>query len=117
MSKRQKGRRHRSVNRTPRPVGRRAAAPAPARPPVPPPAPPAPAPVPPALGRHTARTYVHLAEAGPHTVQELCEAVGYTPRTVTRHLEDLAGHGLATRAPDGRWAAAHPGPLAPAPTR
>ncbi|MFD7256326.1 winged helix-turn-helix domain-containing protein [Streptomyces sp. NPDC059874] len=108
MSKRQKGRKHRSVNRTPRPVRRQqreaprfeAAVAASARGDSPgghEPTPPTP------LGRHVTRTYIRLAEAGAHTVQELCDAVGYTPRTIARHLEDLTRQGLAARSSDGRW--------------
>ncbi|MFZ3492077.1 helix-turn-helix domain-containing protein [Streptomyces sp. 5.8] len=52
-----------------------------------------------------ARTYIRLTEAGARTVQELCEAVGYTPRTINRHLEDLTRHGLAVCSTDGRWTA------------
>lgn len=111
MSKRQKGRQHRSVNRTPRPVRSRAvAAPTPTvaaavrhdSPRIPAPA------EPPPLGRSVARTYTGLTEAGARTVQELCEAVGYTPRTITRHLEDLARHGLAACSTDSRWTATRP---------
>lgn len=103
MSKKQKGRKHRTVNRTPRPVRSTA--------------PPAPVAVPAQgsasekqarqkpLGHHASRTYVQLAEHGPHSVQELCETVGYTKRTIDRHLEGLAQQGLALRSADGRWTA------------
>ncbi|CAM5290812.1 hypothetical protein [Streptomyces abikoensis] len=115
MSKRQKGRRHRRVNRTPRPVGAgrlRAAAAAP-RPavartasqpagtaaPVTPAAPPAPAPAAPVaeLGRHAARTWESLRTCGPEgaSLEELCTAAGYQPRTVTKHVQGLADLGLA----------------------
>ncbi|MGK5545172.1 hypothetical protein ACSNOH_10625 [Streptomyces sp. URMC 127] len=122
MSKRQKGRRHRRVNRTPRPVGAgrlRAAAAAP-RPavartasqpagtaaPAAPAAPVAPAATaPPAvpaapvaeLGRHAARTWESLRTCGPEgaSLEELCAAAGYQPRTVTKHVQGLADLGLA----------------------
>lgn len=60
---------------------------------------------PPPLGRNVAHTYIRLTEAGAHTVQELCETVGYTPRTINRHLEDLTRHGLAACSTDGHWTA------------
>ncbi|MGI5336706.1 hypothetical protein ACQEVS_04520 [Streptomyces sp. CA-181903] len=171
MSKRQKGRRHRRVNRTPRPVGgssrpearlearlegrpegrwgarqegrtegrtegraevrveaRREApveprAEAGARVPagvpagarigapggaraatgadVPPPARPAAAP---GLGRHEARTWDGLRSRGADgaSVDDLCAAVGYQPRTILKHVAGLAGHGLAEQRGD-RW--------------
>ncbi|QLE71040.1 hypothetical protein FGW37_04960 [Streptomyces rectiverticillatus] len=145
MSKRQKGRRHRRVNRTPRPIGaavrRRspAAAPQPAvahtaaqpaasaaRQPVVPKAPeqpleqvaarqavmleraapPAAAPV---LGRHTARTWESLRTYGTAgaSLEELCAAAGYQPRTVTKHVQGLADQGLAELRAD-RWYAREP---------
>ncbi|MCC3775932.1 hypothetical protein [Streptomyces sp. UNOB3_S3] len=115
MSKRQKGRRHRRVNRTPRPVGpsRRG----PARPEPRPehrsesraeacPEPraearPGPAPE---LGRHEARTWDGLLARGAEgaSVDELCVAVGYQARTILKHVTGLAGHGLAELR-DERW--------------
>ncbi|MFF4158046.1 hypothetical protein [Streptomyces sp. NPDC001678] len=123
MSKRQKGRRHRRVNRTPRPVGpsRRGAA--------------RPEPRPehrgehrgeqrheprqeglvegrvagrskeiPALGRHEARTWDGLLARGAEgaSVDELCLAVGYQARTILKHVTGLADHGLAELR-DERW--------------
>lgn len=100
MSKRQKGRRHRRVNRTPRPVG--SSRPPAARPESHPDSPSAPR-----LGRHAARTWDGLRSrgAGGASVDELCGAVGYQPRTILRHIDELAGHGLAERRGD-RWYAA-----------
>ncbi|MFF3844286.1 hypothetical protein [Streptomyces sp. NPDC002328] len=43
-------------------------------------------------------------EHGAHTVQELCETVGYTERTIVKHLGGLSDHGLAVQRADGRWA-------------
>ncbi|MFI9204266.1 hypothetical protein [Streptomyces sp. NPDC053048] len=104
MSKRQKGRRHRRVNRTPRPVGS-------SRPPAARPEPkreprqerPEPGPVP-ALGRHEARTWDGLRARGQGgaSVDELCAAVGYQARTIVKHVTGLAGHGLAEQRGD-RW--------------
>ncbi|MDT0450024.1 hypothetical protein [Streptomyces hesseae] len=119
MSKRQKGRRHRRVNRTPRPVGpsRHGAA--------------RPEPRPehraeqrheprvegrvearvkarskevPALGRHEARTWNGLLARGAEgaSVDELCLAVGYQARTIVKHVAGLADHGLAELR-DERW--------------
>lgn len=119
MSKKQKGRKHRVVNRTPRPRGSvSSTVPVASAVPVSPTVPVAPA-VPvtlPAqaapsdesnwkkwLGHHAARTYARLAEHGPHTVEELCEAVGYTQRTITKHLNGLLEHGLARQSPEGGW--------------
>ncbi|MCM2417328.1 hypothetical protein [Streptomyces sp. RKAG293] len=123
MSKHQKGRRHRTVNRNPRPAG-------PARPPAAPRTPaagrvvpeeeqgatrtpetsaqPAKAAKPDAprasepvadggLGHHAARTWEEVRSAGDGgiTVEELCTAVGYQSRTVLKHLKVLAQDGLA----------------------
>ncbi|WP_078871549.1 hypothetical protein [Streptomyces caatingaensis] len=94
MSKRQKGRRHRRVNRTPRPVGpsRPRTRPEPERTVVP------------DLGRHTARTWDGLCSygTGGASVEELCAAVGYQPRTILKHVSGLAGQGLAEQRGD-RW--------------
>ncbi len=89
MSKRQKGRRHRQVNRTPRP---RAMA-APQRPVVVP-----------GLGRHTARTWEGLREYGAAgaSVEELAEAVGYQARTILKHVTGFADQGLVESRGD-RW--------------
>ncbi|MFE9468585.1 hypothetical protein ACFYNW_34040 [Streptomyces virginiae] len=147
MGKREKGRRHRRVNRTPRPVGRsrteRAAQSAAA-------ATPAPGavsegqgsavlpaqerasisgPVPGressvfaskadgGLGQSAQRTWSALAaaEGRESGVEELCEAVGFTRRTVVQHLEGLAGHGLAARGADGGWVAVGAVPGVPEP--
>ncbi|MEU3463517.1 hypothetical protein ABZ721_26675 [Streptomyces sp. NPDC006733] len=131
MSKHQKGRRHRTVNRSPRPAG-------PARPPAAPRTPAAPAPAagrtapaaepigtPPAarqqpaapdaprssegaadagLGHHAVRTWQEVRSAGDDgiTVDELCTAVGYQSRTILKHLKVLAQDGLA-EADGERW--------------
>ncbi|WP_171167425.1 hypothetical protein [Streptomyces sp. I05A-00742] len=112
MSKRQKGRRHRSVNRTPRPVG------GPRRPharpvAVPGGVPDAPDAVP-GLGRHEARTWDRLRSygAGGASVDELCAAVGYQPRTILKHVNGLAGQGLAELRGDRWYARAGDGALA-----
>ncbi|MEU6387930.1 helix-turn-helix domain-containing protein [Streptomyces sp. NPDC046939] len=121
-----KGRRHRTVNRTPRPVG------SPSRPDPTPatpegarrqaPAVPAPATEPrldgerggadaeviAKLNRTTHTTWSWLRQATPErawTVEEVSEAVGFTPRTVTRHLQTLATHGLADQDATGAWSA------------
>ncbi|MBO0653617.1 hypothetical protein J1792_12730 [Streptomyces triculaminicus] len=113
MSKRQKGRRHRRINRTPRPVG--ASRPATARP-----EPkrdarherPEAAPTPAALGRHEARTWDGLRAFGDDgaSLDELCASVGYQPRTIAKHVNGLAGHGLAVLRGD-RWYARAEEPL------
>lgn len=98
MSKRQKGRRHRRVNRTPRPMGAsRPYAPRPEARPEPPR-------VLPALGRHEARTWDGLQACGDGgaSVDELCASVGYQSRTILKHVQGLAGHGLAELRGD-RW--------------
>ncbi|MCA6095916.1 hypothetical protein LE181_27605 [Streptomyces sp. SCA3-4] len=109
MSKRQKGRRHRRVNRTPRPVG--STRPSTARPESRPEqrqeARTEPRPVPvsvPGLGRHEARTFDGLRALGDGgaSVDELCAAVGYQARTILKHVNGLAGHGLAELRGD-RW--------------
>ncbi|MFD6556148.1 hypothetical protein [Streptomyces sp. NPDC058398] len=117
MSRHSKGRRHRKVNMTPRPVGPRrsprevreqvgAVGPRPerARPPIP------------GqdtngeraeavsrtvsesgLSRHAVRTWERLAEAGAEGVEvaELTVSVGFRRSTVLGHLKGLAGLGLA----------------------
>ncbi|MFE2850226.1 hypothetical protein ACFXJO_03735 [Streptomyces lavendulae] len=40
------------------------------------------------------------------SVEELCKAVGFTQRTVIKHLEGLAAYGLAVRGTGGGWVAA-----------
>ncbi|MFE5870923.1 hypothetical protein ACFQ6V_20070 [Streptomyces roseifaciens] len=140
MSKRQKGRRHRRVNRTPRPVGTArpramaaAVAPMAAQPAgvAAPAAPAAPAasvaptarqrpleqetrPAAPAeLGRHAARTWESLRTCGAAgaSLEELCAAAGYQPRTVTKHVQGLVDQGLAELR-DERWYARDPAALA-----
>ncbi|WP_372346164.1 winged helix-turn-helix domain-containing protein [Streptomyces sp. KL116D] len=148
-----KGRRHRTVNRTPRPVttttatAERTTAPVPQqqsgpdvdrvlrrlgygrlRVPAPaapapyrgertaPPAQAAPAPAAPAapaalgdLGKNTRLTWQRLEQAPDGmTLEQMCEAVGWTPRTVTRHLKALTDGGLAEQTEDGRWSATAP---------
>ncbi|MFF5131578.1 hypothetical protein ACFY41_32230 [Streptomyces syringium] len=122
MSKRQKGRRHRKVNRTPRPVGSSRPGPSRAEPRSEPrvesraearaearPEPPAePRAVvsagTPDLGRHEARTWEGLRASGVEgaSVDELCAAVGYQARTVLKHVNGLAAYGMAERRGD-RW--------------
>ncbi|MEU8777060.1 helix-turn-helix domain-containing protein [Streptomyces sp. NPDC048606] len=95
------------MNRTPRPIRRRS--------PAAPPPPPAAAhtgpdvgsepTVPAQLARNVARTYALLTGGEPRTVPELAEAIGYTPRTITRHLKDLSSQGLVAASDEGRWAA------------
>ncbi|ARZ71248.1 hypothetical protein SMD11_5669 [Streptomyces albireticuli] len=105
MSKRQKGRRHRRVNRTPRPVGRALpAAPQSAARPASAPHPTAPQSAAPDLGRHAARTWESLRELGAAgaSLDELAAAAGYQARTVLKHVTGLAGHGLAELR-DDRW--------------
>ncbi|RLU82309.1 hypothetical protein CTZ27_30670 [Streptomyces griseocarneus] len=94
MSKRQKGRRHRKVNRTPRP---RAGALAVATEPevevaVP------------GLGRHAARTWEGLRGRGAAgaSLEELAAAVGYQARTIQKHVAGFADQGLAELRED-RW--------------
>ncbi|MEV4743161.1 hypothetical protein [Streptomyces sp. NPDC049555] len=94
MSKRQKGRRHRRVNRTPRPVRT-----SPART--------ATGPEPRSLGRHEARTWEGLRASGTGgaSIEELSAAVGYQARTILKHMTGLSGQGLAELRGD-RWYAA-----------
>ncbi|MEV1025778.1 hypothetical protein [Streptomyces sp. NPDC050264] len=126
-----KGRRHRTVNRTPRPVG----AARPDRPSVPRTqtgehAPVAAVPAPAsedrveparvlapregepadgaaALNRTTRATWSRLRQEPLRgwTVEEVSEAVGFTPRTVVRHLQTLAAHDLACQDSGGEWRA------------
>ncbi|WP_424215254.1 hypothetical protein ACN20G_26065 [Streptomyces sp. BI20] len=103
MSRRQKGRKHRSVNRTPRPVG-------PARTALPP-APPEPAgPVfhntarSGGLGLPAARTWQEVRTAGPGgaTVTELAGAAGYQAATILKHLKGMTRFGLVEQRGE-RW--------------
>ncbi|WP_353946084.1 helix-turn-helix domain-containing protein [Streptomyces sp. HUAS MG91] len=167
-STKKKGRRHRTVNRTPRPVGTvtapragttapvtlpgqktepdldrvlrnlgygRLRVPAPAAPAVPtgpvtPAAPAAPtvaaAPVAPArsaerrpapgpaaeLNKNARLTLESLERAADAlTLEQVCETVGWTPRTVTRHLRTLADVGLAEQSGDGQWSATERHPV------
>ncbi|WP_420036897.1 helix-turn-helix domain-containing protein [Streptomyces sp. cg28] len=150
-STKKKGRRHRTVNRTPRPVGTvtapraettapvmvpgqkaepdldrvlrnlgygRLRVPAPAARAVPTTPVPAaktvkvaePRPAPRAtaeLNKNARLTLESLERAADGlTLEQVCEAVGWTPRTVTRHLRTLADAGLAEQAEDGQWSAA-----------
>ncbi|SPE48246.1 hypothetical protein SNS2_0331 [Streptomyces netropsis] len=112
MSKRQKGRRHRKVNRTPRPVGSSSPGPSRAEPRV------VVSAGTPDLGRHEARTWEGLRASGVEgaSVDELCAAVGYQARTVLKHVNGLAAYGMAERRGD-RWYAkrtAEPGTARPA---
>ncbi|MDI6409038.1 hypothetical protein QLX52_09325 [Streptomyces albus] len=175
MSKRQKGRRHRKVNRTPRPVGpaNRAtatratagrpttgtgpaptpatdhpatpaprSAPAPAADPQPAPGPapaqdntaarepdrapdgePQPGPWDEAisalfrtpardggLGQSAARTWEQVRRSGAAgtTVEELAAGVGYQSRTILRHLQGLAEHGIVEQHAPDRWRPVRP---------
>ncbi|MFG2622509.1 hypothetical protein ACGFXC_33325 [Streptomyces sp. NPDC048507] len=137
MGKREKGRRHRRVNRTPRPVGRSRTERGARSPAVGAPAAEAvaeergsaalpvqarasvgervPGPEPSVfaskadggLGRPARRTWSALRAAGAREsgVEELCAAVGFAQRTVAKHLEGLAGHGLAVQGTGGGWVA------------
>ncbi|WP_306317019.1 MULTISPECIES: helix-turn-helix domain-containing protein [unclassified Streptomyces] len=100
-----KGRRHRKVNRTPRPVTRRTTATTTTTTTVAEPeARPASGPD---LAKNTRATLgvLEAAAGGRLTVEEVCEAVGWTPRTVSRHLKTLADHGLAEQDGNGSWRA------------
>ncbi|MFC1400334.1 MULTISPECIES: hypothetical protein [Streptacidiphilus] len=135
MSKSQKGRRHRTVNRRPRPVG---AASGPVRVQR---ADSAAATVPVVeegvgplfqtavrdggLGLPAARTWRHLLESdrGGATVEEISATVGYQPQTIGRHVNGLLKYGMV-RESGGRWfptgksqwnAAEEHGLVAPAP--
>lgn len=118
MSKSQKGRRHRTVNRRPRPV-RSAVGPVPV-------------PVPVTmvvkaeaavasveegvgplfqtalrdggLGLPAARTWRHLLESDRSgaTVEEISATVGYQPQTIGRHVSGLLKYGMV-RESEGRW--------------
>ncbi|MFE4304863.1 hypothetical protein ACFRR6_02105 [Streptomyces sp. NPDC056891] len=59
------------------------------------------------LGHTARRTWSALRAAGTREsgVEELCEAVGFTERTVVKHLEGLAAHGLAVQGAGGGWVA------------
>ncbi|MHC5261411.1 winged helix-turn-helix domain-containing protein [Streptomyces sp. UC4497] len=60
----------------------------------------------PALAKNTLLTLERLQEASHGlTLEQLCEAVGWTPRTVTRHLKKLTDSGLAEQAENGCWLA------------
>lgn len=58
------------------------------------------------LGHHAQRTWDRLKELRPRgaTVEDLCETVGYTERTINKHLEGLSRYGLAEQQGD-RWVA------------
>ncbi|MFK0017416.1 hypothetical protein [Streptomyces sp. NPDC091027] len=62
------------------------------------------------LGQPAQRTWSALRAPGVReiSVQDLCDAVGFTQRTVLKHLEGLAAHGLAALGPAGGWKAADP---------
>ncbi|MDJ0460522.1 hypothetical protein [Streptomyces sp. H27-C3] len=104
--RKQKGRRHRRVNRTPRPVTRTRPSesagtgavdekivfrPVQAG----------------GIGRPAERTWQHLRTCGDTgaSVDELSGVVGYQRATITRHVDGLAAHHLAQQR-DGRWYAA-----------
>ncbi|MGW3245347.1 helix-turn-helix domain-containing protein [Streptomyces sp. NPDC001070] len=117
----QKGRRHRTVNRTPRPVTpvhaapatvpvpAPAGAPAPAPPPGPSttanvPAPAEPRPEETGLARTALKTLQQLRAAGTDgtTIDALSASVGYQPATIARHIDSLAAHHLVHQR-EGRW--------------
>ncbi|MFD4243617.1 hypothetical protein ACFWP3_18770 [Streptomyces sp. NPDC058525] len=59
------------------------------------------------LGQPAQRTWSALKAAGREiVVEELCQAAGFAQRTVAKHLEGLAGHGLAVQGAGGGWTAA-----------
>ncbi|MYW62920.1 helix-turn-helix domain-containing protein [Streptomyces sp. SID8379] len=59
------------------------------------------------LNKNTRLTLDSLEQAPEGlTLEQVCEVVGWTPRTVTRHLKTLADGGLAAQAEDGRWSVA-----------
>ncbi|MFD6500561.1 hypothetical protein [Streptomyces goshikiensis] len=59
------------------------------------------------LGKPAQLTWSALKAAGREmAVEELCQAAGFAQRTVAKHLEGLAGHGLAVQGAGGGWAAA-----------
>ncbi|MER7760318.1 hypothetical protein [Streptomyces sp. NPDC097619] len=74
------------------------------------------------LGQQAERTWSALEAAVPGSgsgndpatdatgvsVDDLCATVGFTARTVAKHLSGLADHGLALRLADGTWTAARP---------
>ncbi|MEU8890912.1 helix-turn-helix domain-containing protein [Streptomyces sp. NPDC048442] len=68
------------------------------------------------LSRHAQRTLACLQGSGAQgaTTEALSEAVGFTARTVAKHLDGLSRCGLVAQREDGRWSAAAPGP-GPAP--
>ncbi|TDU05797.1 hypothetical protein EDD99_4329 [Streptomyces sp. 846.5] len=113
MSKSQKGRRHRTVNRRPRPVGS-AAGPVRVAAPVPVPVEKVAADgVGPlfqtaqrdgGLGLPAARTWRHLLESDRSgaTVEEISATVGYQPQTIGRHVSGLLKYGMV-RESEGRW--------------
>ncbi|MFD3515852.1 winged helix-turn-helix domain-containing protein [Streptomyces sp. NPDC058657] len=124
--RKQKGRKHRRVNRTPRPVtpadrrtDRTARKPLAERSPVVAARPPADAAgttaeaaLPPVdgLSRHAQRTLDCLRDGRDQgaTTEALSEAVGFTARTVAKHLDGLSRCGLAEQRADGRWSATGP---------
>ncbi|WP_433544139.1 hypothetical protein ACQPZG_02780 (plasmid) [Streptomyces sp. CA-294286] len=67
------------------------------------------------LSRNAQRTLACLYDTGAHgaTPEALGEAVGYTARTVAKHLDGLARNGLVVRQADGRWSAVDPQPGGP----
>ncbi|MBB6435793.1 hypothetical protein [Streptomyces candidus] len=67
------------------------------------------------LSRNAQRTLSCLYGSGAHgaTPEDLGEAVGYTARTVAKHLDGLARNGLVVRQADGRWCAVGPQPGSP----
>ncbi|MFI0977313.1 winged helix-turn-helix domain-containing protein [Streptomyces sp. NPDC021093] len=64
------------------------------------------------VSRHAQRTLDCLHDSGARgaTTEDLSEAVGFTARTVAKHLDGLSRCGLVEQRGDGRWSATDPGP-------
>lgn len=59
------------------------------------------------LGHHAARTWRQLQAAGADgmTIEDLCAAVGYQSPTIRKHVEGLVRYELAKAIGDDAWAA------------
>ncbi|WP_209243739.1 hypothetical protein [Streptomyces oryzae] len=57
------------------------------------------------LGQSAGRTWERVRTAGASgaTVEELSVGVGYQERTVLKHLQGLAEHGLVEQSDTGHW--------------
>ncbi|MGW7418191.1 helix-turn-helix domain-containing protein [Streptomyces sp. NPDC054863] len=64
------------------------------------------------LSRHAQRTLTCLHDSGGRgaTTEDLSEAVGFTARTVAKHLDGLSRCGLVEQRGDGRWSVTDPAP-------